>query len=419
MFKEFSSLFKSVSKRIRRVSTFLTSHKQYVFAGLMLVALFILAAITVVWQSQQLKASSTQLVAKASESQSQSERIQNLSKNLEDLEASLAGLLSRDEYQINTTQQEELNQIRLTYQKVVETYEDLLALNLSLRDGQPFYTKLTSALLDLSNQNYSSASATLTALTAEIVKAQQVAAPIPASVPTIQEAPSTGYRRQAVTTEFGTYQVDVLAADLSNTRVVVETASDQSCTDNCPVASLAEYVSRAGGFAGINGPYFCPAEYPSCAGKTNSFDTLLMNSKKTYFNSDNNVYSTVPAVIFGDNWVRFVGQSLEWGRDTGVDAVIAAQPMLLSGGEVRFGGDGDPKKGSRGSRSFIGAKGNTLYIGVVRSATVAEVAHVLKVMGLEHALNLDSGGSTAFMAGGRYVAGPGRNTPFGIVLVKK
>ena len=188
-----------------------------------------------------------------------------------------------------------------------------------------------------------------------------------------------------------------------------------------------EWIEKAGK-AGVqilclqeifNGPYFCPAEYPSCAGKTNSFDTLLMNYKKTYFNSDNNVYSTVPAVIFSGSSARFVGQSLEWGRDTSVDAVIASQPMLLSGGEIRFGGDGDPKKGSRGSRSFIGNKGSTVYIGVVRNATVAEVAHVLKALGLENALNLDSGGSTAMMANGRYIAGPGRNTPFGIVLTRK
>ena len=99
--------------------------------------------------------------------------------------------------------------------------------------------------------------------------------------------------------------------------------------------------------------------------------------------------------------------------------MIASQPLLLSNGEVRFGGDGDPKKGSRGNRSFIGTKGNTVYIGVVRTATVAETALVLKALGLENALNLDSGGSTALMTGGKYVAGPGRNTPFGIVLVRK
>jgi hypothetical protein len=51
-------------------------------------------------------------------------------------------------------------------------------------------------------------------------------------------------------------------------------------------------------YAGINGVFFCPSTYPSCAGKTNSFDTLLMNKNKTYFNGTNNIYSTVPAVLF-------------------------------------------------------------------------------------------------------------------------
>jgi exopolysaccharide biosynthesis protein len=146
---------------------------------------------------------------------------------------------------------------------------------------------------------------------------------------------------------------------------------------------------------------------------------LLMNRKKVYFNSDNNVYSNVPAVIFSGGSARFVGSSSEWGRDTGPDSVIASQPILVSGGNVSFGGDGDPKKGSRGNRSFIGTKGSTVYIGVVRTATVAETARVLKALGLDSALNLDSGGSTALYANGRYLAGPGRQTPFGIVLVRK
>lgn len=335
-----------------------------------------------------------------------------------DFEASLSALLSQDQYQRNEALQEEIKNIQQVYKQAVERYEELLKLQLPLAQSQPLEKLLTQAFIYLSQRNYSSASGVLKQLDTEIEKQVAVAAPV-ISAPSIQEAPGNGYRRQQVQTEFGTYVVDVLAADLNSTRVQVETASSGDCQDTCPVASLSEFVSRSGGFAGINGPYFCPAEYPSCAGKTNSFDTLLMNKQKVYFNSDNNVYSTVPAVIFSGNSARFVGQSLEWGRDTSVDAVIAAQPLLLSGGEVRFGGDGDPKKGSKGSRSFIGTKENTVYIGVVRSATVAEVAHVLKAMGLQNALNLDSGGSTAFMANGKYVAGPGRNTPFGIVLVRK
>ena len=124
-------------------------------------------------------------------------------------------------------------------------------------------------------------------------------------------------------------------------------------------------------------------------------------------------------MIFNGNSVRLVGQSLEWGRDTGVDAVIAAQPLLVSGGNVAFGGNSDPKEGSKVSRAFIASKDNFVYIGVVHGATVGEVAHVLKALGVQSALNLDSSGSLAFMVNGKYVDGPGRQTPFGIVLVRK
>ena len=116
--------------------------------------------------------------------------------------------------------------------------------------------------------------------------------------------------------------------------------------------------------------------------------------------------------------MRFVGASQEWGRDTGPDGVLANQPLLLSGGNVVFGGSGDPKQGSKGNRSFVGNKGSTAYIGVVHNATVGEVAQILKAMGLDNALNLDSGGSTALWSGG-YKAGPGRNIPNAILFVRK
>ncbi len=143
-----------------------------------------------------------------------------------------------------------------------------------------------------------------------------------------------------------------------------------------------------------------------------------MNKNKNYLNSDNNVYSTNPAVIFQSGSMRFVGQASQWGRDTGVDGVLSNYPLLVSGGNIAFSGDGDPKKGSKGSRSFVGNKGNTAYIGVIYNVTVAEGAHVLKSLGLENALNLDSGGSTALWSGG-YKVGPGRNIPNAILFVRK
>lgn len=322
----------------------------------------------------------------------------------------------------NDKLQEEVANIQKTYKQAVTVYESLLKLKEKTTKTAEIDAQLAKALSLLSERNYASAGAQLDQINTAIKKKHdEIAASfqIPANVTVKNEAPGSGFAQQVVKTDFGEYLVKVVAADLNSTRVVVDTASGETCKNDCPVDSLGSYAARSGAFAGINGPYFCPAEYPSCADKKNSFDTLLMNKNKSYFNGDNNVYSTVPAVIFSGSSARFVGASQDWGRDTGVDAVIASQPLLVSGGNVVFGGDEDVKKSGKGTRSFIGASGNTVYIGVVYNANVAEVARVLKAMGIQNALNLDSGGSTAFWSNGSYVAGPGRNTPFGILLLRK
>ncbi len=231
--------------------------------------------------------------------------------------------------------------------------------------------------------------------------------------------PGSGYSYQTVTVEGINFPVAIVAADLNSTKVIVDTASDADCKNECPVLPLAEYISRSGAYAGVNGSFFCPAEYPSCSGKTGSFDTLVMNQKKHYFNSDNNVYSNIPAAIFSPGSARFVSRSLEWGRDSGVDAVIANYPLLVSGGSINFTEDpSEPKFGAKGPRTFISVKGNMVYIGVTSNATMGESAKVLKALGMGEALNLDEGGSTALWFGG-YKVGPGRNIPNAVLFVKR
>lgn len=351
-----------------------------------------------------------------------------LEKQKVSIEKALNELKKQDQIKRNDELQKQIQAIEKTYKEAVTSYESILSLKeKNAKLDKKFDELFAQSLKQLSDKNYASASATLMRLSNELKKEEEKLAAtftIPANIQTSNNAPASnnapggGYSRQKVNAGIGEYLVDIVAGDLGSTRVIVDTASESDCRDNCPVLSLGEYVGRNGGFAGINGSYFCPASYPQCAGKTNSFDTLLMNKNKTYFNSDNNVYSTVPAVIFGGGYIRFVGQSLEWGRDTGIDSMIANQPLVLSGGNVAFGGDGDPKKGSKGSRSFVANKGNTVYIGVVHNATVAEVGHVLKALGMENGLNLDSGGSTALWYNG-YKAGPGRAIPNAIVFMRK
>jgi hypothetical protein len=227
--------------------------------------------------------------------------------------------------------------------------------------------------------------------------------------------PGAGYSRQTVSTNVGSFLVSMVAADISSTRVLVDTASPGDCGSNCPALPLSDYVARNGGWAGVNGTYFCPIDYASCAGRENTFDLLVMNKDKTYFNSDNNVYSNNPAVIFGNGYIRFVTSASQWGRDTSPNGVISNFPLLVFNSQVYFGGDDDPKKGSKGGRSFVANKGNTVYIGVVHSATVAESARALHALGMENAMNLDDGGSTALWHGG-YKVGPGRNIPNAIIF---
>lgn len=333
----------------------------------------------------------------------------------------LKNLKSQDQYLINKDLEEKINNIETTYSETVIVYEKLLDLKVVTKKTEKFDSAFANILTLLSKRNYSSAEADLLSFAKDVTAEKQkilASFQIPANVPENNAPPGSGYSNQVVKSDVGDFLVYIVATDLNSTRVIVDTASDSDCKNDCPVMSLADYVSRSGAYAGINGSYFCPADYPSCSDKKNSFDTLAMNKNKKYLNSDNNVYSTVPAVIFSGNSARFVGQSLEWGRDTGVDAVLAMQPLLVSNGNIVFNGDGEPKRGSKGSRSFVGASGSTAYIGIVFNATVAEAAHVLHTLGIQNALNLDDGGSTALWSGG-YKAGPGRNLPNALLFIRK
>lgn len=348
---------------------------------------------------------------------------QQHAKDQHSLKKKLEMLQKEDQYLKNKQMNKEIEDIEKTYKAASQSYEELVKLR-TITKTTPLDEQYAQVIAHLSEKNFASGSALLadlnTKIKAERTKAEAAAAPqIPENVKTSNSAPGGGYARQYVKNDYGTYMVDIIAADLSSKKVVVDTASDSTCGNDCPVMSLGAYASRSGAIAGINGPYYCPASYPACSDKKNSFDTLLMNKNKAYFNSDNNVYSTVPAVIFQGGSARWIGQSLEWGRDTGPDAVIASQPLLLMNGNVVFGGDSEIKRAGKGSRSFIGSSAGTAYIGIVYNANVAEVAQVLKTLGIQNALNLDSGGSTALWNGGRYIAGPGRDLPFGILIVNR
>ncbi|QQG42091.1 MAG: phosphodiester glycosidase family protein [Candidatus Woesebacteria bacterium] len=350
-----------------------------------------------------------------------------VSKNtitIQEINKELTDIKSADPYKTNTELKKQIDNIQKTFTHAVTIYEKLLDLENPPKEIKGLDTLFANILVLLGKQDYIGAEKGLDEISSKIaaeqarIAATSVAA-IPKNVPVSTSVPNSGsYSKQQVATDRGNFLVDIIAGDLGSTRVIVDTASDSTCANDCPVLPLATYVARNGAYAGVNGSYFCPSTYPTCAGKTNSFDLLLMNKNKTYFNSDNNVYSTNPGVIFGGSYVRFVSAVSQWGRDTGIDSMLSNYPLLVSGGNITFGGNDDPKQGSKGNRSFVANKGNTVYIGVAHNVTVAESAIVMKAMGMENALNLDSGGSTALWYGG-YKAGPGRDLPNVILFIKK
>lgn len=337
----------------------------------------------------------------------------------------LKTLQTEDQVVVNKKLNDEIKNINETYKNSIAAYEKLTDLKVQKQDTSKLEPIYATVVKYLAEKNYASASAALADLSKQIETATPKIAAVAqsgpsANAPESNTPPNSGYSLQTVNVDGQSFKVAIIAADLNSTKVIVDTASDSDCRDNCPVKPLGEYAARSGAFAGINGGYFCPAEYPSCAGKTGSFDTLAMNKNKTYFNSDNNVYSTVPAAIFSSGSARFVSQSLQWGRDTGVDGVIANYPLLVSSGNINFTeAPNEPKFGGKASRTFIAAKGNMIYIGIVYGATMGDSAKVLKALGMNDALNLDQGGSTALWNGGKYIAGPGRNIPNAILFVKK
>jgi len=350
--------------------------------------------------------------------------VNNYDKKLNSTSKELLKLKNQDQYKRNESLQKNIQEIEKTYKNAVKTFETIQDLRAQKQKTDSYDKLFAKTLSYLSELNYASGEATLINLDKEIASDQDKfqasftqTNPI-ANASANNTLPGSGYSLQKVSTDIGEFTVALIGADMNSTRIIIDTASDSDCRDSCPVLSLSDYVSRSNAFAGVNGSYFCPAEYPSCSGKTNTFDLLVMNKNKHYLNSDNNVYSTNPAVIFQNGSMRFVDKASQWGRDTGVDGVLSNYPLLLSGGNITFSGDSDPKKGSKGTRSFVGNKSNIAYIGVLYNVTVAEGAHVLKALGLDNALNLDSGGSTSLWSAG-YKAGPGRNIPNAILFVRK
>ena len=352
---------------------------------------------------------------------SQVQTNQGIVKELEQKSQELSALQNEDQVVKNASLSAEIKNIETTYQDGADLFKaraDLVAQGVKTAELDKMLAKFLALLADKQWQEAKDQNAlvktkldALNAATIPVVTA-------PKNVATSNTLPASGFSRQKVSTSRGDFVVALEVA--SGAKIVVDTASDSDCNDNCPVLPLSDYVARNGGFAGINGAYFCPPDYASCQGKTNSFDTLAVNGRThSILNRANNVYSVVPLVTMYGTSLTFYDRTVDWGIQTNGTGALANHPRLLRDGNIAFDENSlEPYiRDGRGPKGFIGLKDGAVVIGHVFGATVPEQAEVLKTLGLQQAMNLDGGGSSALWVDGGYKVGPGRQLPSAIVLV--
>ncbi|MBW6441640.1 phosphodiester glycosidase family protein [Patescibacteria group bacterium] len=235
-----------------------------------------------------------------------------------------------------------------------------------------------------------------------------------------QKASTSGSNYMTIDTEKGKFTVYLIKVSLSDVKVITASANGDDCKDNCPTKSLADHVKDNGGFAGINGAYFCPPDYSSCSGKVNSSDyAFYKSSSKKWLNKEALSWGDTGLATFNGSSPKFYKKSSDYGGGS-VTAGISNYPALLSGGNVVIDSSKltSYQKDVKGARGAIGVGDSNLYLAIISNATVIDAAYVMKALGAKDALNLDGGGSSALYLNGSYIVGPGRSLPNAVILVK-
>ncbi len=262
----------------------------------------------------------------------------------------------------------------------------------------------------------------------EIIAGQSIAlaAAITRSVPVAVSSGSSSttnssYIKKTIDTSRGTFTIHLLTMNLGNgaIKVKTDTADDNDCLNDCPVKSLQSMVNLNGGFAGMNGTYFCPTDYSSCADKKNTFFWKIYNSRLSkMINNTNGLGEIDPFLIFDENGKpTYLNQ---WNNRGGYSytAGINSFPRLVENGQNILNVDSlDTKQRStKSNRGALGIKGTTLYGVISLSSTVVDLAEIMKSLEVDSALNIDGGGSSAIYYNGAYKVGPGRSLPNAIIF---
>lgn len=234
------------------------------------------------------------------------------------------------------------------------------------------------------------------------------------TAPTTSVPPNSGYGRVTVKTDRGEFTAHVVTLE-SSAQMVTDTASDSECADSCPTKPLGDFIAQNGGYAGINGSYFCPATYPECASKKDSFDFPVYNSRlKKWINGDKLGWGSRSIVYRDGSGMHYMQNSSGFGG--GLEAGIINYPGILDNGHITVEAPHlSEKQSSKGTKGGIGISPTKIYLVIALNVDMYDFANVFKAIGATHALNLDGGGSAALYYNG-YKFGPGRNLPNAIIF---
>ena len=248
----------------------------------------------------------------------------------------------------------------------------------------------------------------------------------------------SSYEYTTVKTERGDFAADVMRIDLKNPNLKILTvAADTAVCSNgaCAAKSVGDYVFANHGFAGVNGSYFCSSA--GCGRANYYFFPIYDSVSGQMVNQDQLKYwTTGPLLAFDVNNkfyyfkdARDFKSPADFEKNYGVklQAAIGNKPRLVEE-KMNVLIDWDLDNGQKTGkywRNAIGYKDDPnnpghgeLYIVIARKATVDDLAVIVKTMGLDYALNLDGGSSSALIYNGEYMVGPGRKVPNALVFVQ-
>lgn len=254
------------------------------------------------------------------------------------------------------------------------------------------------------------------------------------------------YEHKNINTVDGKFSLDVIEINLDNPnlQVVTDTSNTKDCDAICPADTLAHFVLKNNGFAGINGSYF---ESYDSAKMNYYFYPVYNSSEEVMINEDELKYWTTGPIMAWDednnfyyfkdsrefpvvDWYKKREKSVKdafkdaYGRE--LVAAIGNKPRLIEEKlNLLIEWDIDDKQRyTKSVRNAIaykevpGSKG-VVYLVIANNATVPDLANIMKEMNVDYALNLDGGYSSALWYNDEYMVMPGRDIPNAIIFSTK